>query len=165
MGQILEKRGHRVAWIGHPTVLRKSLPQHHTVIPLEEEVNSTQMGLLHQNRNQRGLGAFQYLWEGVLIPLAYQTYPHLIQILKEDPPENSSSGTRSHEHSRWADTNRVASRLELDNRMSNHQDLPVERSVWDHMRQTSSSLLYHTSTDSRDESKPTVSISWTDSRR
>ena len=87
MGQILEERGHDVCWIGHPSIIRKSLPPPYHIIPLSEDLNPNQLGSIHQNRNQRGLGAFQYLWEGVLIPLAEQSYPNLIDILQDLQPD------------------------------------------------------------------------------
>ena len=86
-GQSLIQRGHEVVWIGHPSVLRKSLPASYPILPLGEHLNPDQLGALHQNRNQRGLGAFQYLWEGVFIPLAEQSYPELLHLLRQFQPD------------------------------------------------------------------------------
>jgi MGT family glycosyltransferase len=87
LGQSLIDAGHKVAWIGYQDSLRRSLPSEYTIHPLGSDMDVEQLGTLHQGRDKRGLAAFQFLWEGVLIPLALQSYQevyHYLELLNPD---------------------------------------------------------------------------------
>ena len=71
VGAALEARGHEVAWVGHPGVLRTRLPEDAHVFPLDDQVPDALLEKTTANAHRvRGLQAFKFLWEDFLIPLA-----------------------------------------------------------------------------------------------
>ncbi len=76
VGDELVRRGHTVAWVGHPKVLRRCLAEHAVVFPLDDEIPTE----ILQDANQRGAvlrGAarLKFLWEEFFIPLARSMLP------------------------------------------------------------------------------------------
>lgn len=91
VGEALLKRGHEVWWVGHQSALQRSLPyplhpQAH-IWYMAEELAAEQIGLLHRGRDARGIGAFQFLWEGVLLPLAEASFSTIQSALQEIQPD------------------------------------------------------------------------------
>ena len=87
LGQMLMAAGHKVGWIGYQESLKKSLPHSDLIHPLSSELTVQQLGRLHQGRDKRGLAAFQFLWEGVLIPLALQSYHEILNYVEQLQPD------------------------------------------------------------------------------
>jgi MGT family glycosyltransferase len=87
MGQTLIAHGHDVSWIGHPEVLNRSLPEGFIIHSLGEQLEHEELGVLHEGRDRRGLAAFKFLWEGVLIPLAQQSFHQVCTHLEDIQPD------------------------------------------------------------------------------
>jgi len=91
VGQALLARGHRVTWVGHAEALARSLPAPlppgGAVWALGEHLSAERLGALHAGREARGLAAFQFLWEGVLLPLAEEGYAEVLAALAALKPD------------------------------------------------------------------------------
>jgi len=91
VGESLLERGHEVWWVGHKSTLVRSLPD--TLHPrahvwaMGEECSADQLGALHTGRDARGVAAFQFLWEGVLLPLAESSYQEVLEAIERIQPE------------------------------------------------------------------------------
>lgn len=90
VGEALLARGHEVWWLGHMSTLRRSLPDtlhpNAHLWPMGEELGTEHLGTLHKGREARGVAAFQFLWEGVLLPLAEASYQEVLKALKQVQP-------------------------------------------------------------------------------
>ena len=90
VGEALLARGHEVWWVGHPSALSRSLPDElHPrahVWPMGEGLDAAQLGQLHKGRDARGVAAFQFLWEGVLLPLAESSYATTLEAIEHVRP-------------------------------------------------------------------------------
>jgi UDP:flavonoid glycosyltransferase YjiC (YdhE family) len=76
VGAELERRGHEVAWVGHPSTLRPLLPDDARVFPalddsLEQDIQEARRRWLEL----RGMAVLKFLWEEFLIPLAHAMIP------------------------------------------------------------------------------------------
>ena len=70
VGRTLAERGHRVAWVGHPSRLRPLLREDERLFALEERLGDEALAHLQAKSNTlRGLAAMKFLWEDVLVPL------------------------------------------------------------------------------------------------
>ncbi len=91
VGQALLARGHRVTWVGHAEALARSLPAAlppgGAVYPLGDHLSAERLGALHAGREARGVAAFQFLWEGVLFPLAEEGYAEVRDALSALRPD------------------------------------------------------------------------------
>jgi len=71
VGQILKKRGHRVAWVGHAGKLEKLLHEGSELLALDDPMSAEDLQKLTDRSNQvRGLEGMKFLWQEFLIPLA-----------------------------------------------------------------------------------------------
>jgi MGT family glycosyltransferase len=76
VGRELARRGHHIAWAGHPSVVRALLPAEAELIPLEEgELLARHQQLREQANGARGLLAFKQLWEEFFVPLSRSMSP------------------------------------------------------------------------------------------
>ncbi len=76
VGAELAARGHRVAWVGPPSVLTSLLPEDAELLPAGAELGSEAVSLERDRAaGMRGPAAFQFLWEEFLLPLARLTAP------------------------------------------------------------------------------------------
>ena len=88
VGHELSRRGHTVAWVGHPGVVDRLLPPEATFIPLDDDISSSVVdayrarGLL-----LRGLAAFKFLWEDLFFPLARAMAPGLATVVDDYQPD------------------------------------------------------------------------------
>lgn len=91
VGQALAARGHRVTWIGHAGALKRSLPaelpEGASIYALSDHLSADQLGALHSARDTRGVAAFHFLWEGVLFPLAQESYAEVHDALTALKPD------------------------------------------------------------------------------
>jgi MGT family glycosyltransferase len=71
VAQVLENRGHAVAWVGHPGRVRPLLPPGARLFELEENITDEQYDAVSTRwRKGTGLVALKFLWEDFLLPLA-----------------------------------------------------------------------------------------------
>ncbi|RME24002.1 MAG: glycosyltransferase [Deltaproteobacteria bacterium] len=76
VGRELLRRGHEVAWVGHPGVVRPLLPQDATLHALDDRVPlALRSEMERRARATRGLAALKFLWEDFLLPLARSMVP------------------------------------------------------------------------------------------
>jgi MGT family glycosyltransferase len=75
VGAALMKRGHTVAWVGHPPAVQPLLPEGATLLPLSDDDLLTRLVALRSAPPARGLLAFKQLWEEVFTPLARSMRP------------------------------------------------------------------------------------------
>jgi MGT family glycosyltransferase len=73
VGAELAARGHKVAWAGHPDLLRSLLPDSAPVYPLLFGLN--QECLRNSGVGLNGFAALRFLWEGFIMPLAREMLP------------------------------------------------------------------------------------------
>lgn len=67
----LQARGHEVAWVAHPGAVGPLLPSGARLFRLDDAVpQALQEEMVARARATRGLGAFRFLWEDFLLPLA-----------------------------------------------------------------------------------------------
>lgn len=75
VGAELTRRGHDVAWAGHPPLLR-SLPEGALAYPVIHKSLDAKLLANEEHRlGLRGTAAMKYLWKEVLIPLAWAMLP------------------------------------------------------------------------------------------
>lgn len=88
LGHELARRGHVVAWAGHPNVVRPLLPPGAALLPLPEgDAADHARDLRIRMDAARGLPAFKQLWEEVLLPLARAMVPHVDEAAAEFRPD------------------------------------------------------------------------------
>ncbi len=92
LGQYLIQQGHEVAWVGYTESLSRSLPAQHRVCSLDQtEVNKSDKPASgigqHGNQERRGFTALFHLWESIFIPLARQSFPHILAHLSSEKPD------------------------------------------------------------------------------
>lgn len=76
VGAELTRRGHDVAWAGHPGVLGSLLPEGALAYPVIHKTLDAGLRASRERRlGLRGAAALKYLWEEVLIPLAWAMLP------------------------------------------------------------------------------------------
>lgn len=76
VGAELTRRGHDVAWAGHPALLESLLPEGALAYPVSHESLDARLRANRERRLAlRGAAAMKYLWEEVLIPLAWAMLP------------------------------------------------------------------------------------------
>lgn len=78
VGRELAARGHEVAWVGHPSVLRRLLPEGATLIELDDALPQELVArTAGESQRVRGLAALEFLWDGFLLPLAEMMIPQV----------------------------------------------------------------------------------------
>ena len=82
----LRAHGHEVAWLGHREALYRVLPSDATVLPLGDALAGREATQLTAGREARGLAAFRFLWEEVLIPLAERSLAEVEAAIKAWAP-------------------------------------------------------------------------------
>jgi UDP:flavonoid glycosyltransferase YjiC (YdhE family) len=83
----LVRRGHDVAWAGHPSVVRPLLPPESRLIALDESVwPEVFVNAMEQNNRVRGLESVKFLYENVLVPLARTMIPGVEKAIDEFCP-------------------------------------------------------------------------------
>jgi MGT family glycosyltransferase len=76
VARALEARGHEVAWVGHPGVVRPLLPERARLIALDDRLPEERWAAVSaEAREAHGLGALKFLWESFLLPLARAMLP------------------------------------------------------------------------------------------
>lgn len=84
----LRDRGHEVAWVGYPVVLRALLPPDARLFPLDDRLPLALYAATQaQERPQRGLVALKALWEDVLLPLARDMLPGVAAAIASFAPD------------------------------------------------------------------------------
>lgn len=69
-------RGHAVAWVGHPTVVRALLPAGAPLFALDDRIpRALHEEMVRKASTQRGLAALKSLWEDFLLPLGRAMVP------------------------------------------------------------------------------------------
>ncbi len=72
----LEARGHEVAWVGHPGVIRPLLPEGARLFELDDRLPEERWQRASaESRAARGLAALKFLWDEFFIPLARAMLP------------------------------------------------------------------------------------------
>ncbi|MFT5430547.1 MAG: UDP:flavonoid glycosyltransferase YjiC (YdhE family), partial [Myxococcota bacterium] len=67
----LERRGHTVAWVGHPGKVRPLIPEGATLFELDDSVpDGILRDRMEKARSVRGLAALKFMWEDFFLPLA-----------------------------------------------------------------------------------------------
>jgi len=91
VGEALLERGHELWWVGHKSALERSLPAplhpRAHIWELGEGLGAEELGRLHAGRDKRGVAAFQFLWDGVLLPLAEASLSAILEAIEELQPE------------------------------------------------------------------------------
>ncbi len=79
----LIQRGDDVKIIGYEISLKNTIPQEywHVIDPLTHELSPDKYQRIANTQAKRGLNAFQFLWEDILIPLAKHSFDELKQKL------------------------------------------------------------------------------------
>lgn len=76
VARALVDRGHQVAWVGHPGVLRPRLPDGATLFALDEQVaRAVVADVATRSQIVRGAAALKFLWEDFFVPLARSMRP------------------------------------------------------------------------------------------
>ncbi|MEV4320052.1 nucleotide disphospho-sugar-binding domain-containing protein [Actinocrispum sp. NPDC049592] len=88
VGGELERRGHEVAWVGHPATLRPLLPDNARIFPalddsLEQDIQEARRRWLEL----KGIAVLKFLWEEFLIPLAHAMIPGVTAAIEEYEPD------------------------------------------------------------------------------
>jgi UDP:flavonoid glycosyltransferase YjiC (YdhE family) len=88
VGAELLRRGHDVAWVGHPGTLEPLLPNGATIFPaldddLEKEIQEARQRWL----DLRGIAVLKFLWEEFLIPLAHAMVPGVTDAVRTHRPD------------------------------------------------------------------------------
>ena len=88
LGQRLLQQGHEVAWVGYQESLRRSLPLSYRICPLNQAKGdeTTELGH-HGDQERRGFAALYHLWESIFIPLARESYSHILNCLSQEQPD------------------------------------------------------------------------------
>ncbi len=72
----LEARGHQVAWVAHPGVVRPLLPEGARLFALDDRLPEERWNQVSAaSRTVRGLAALKFLWEDFFLPLARAMVP------------------------------------------------------------------------------------------
>lgn len=84
----LRADGHEVAWVGHPGAVGPLLPPDARLFVLDDRVpRALQEEMVAKARATRGLGAFRFLWEDFLLPLARAMVPGVEAAVAEWAPD------------------------------------------------------------------------------
>jgi len=84
----LEARGHDVAWVGHPTVVRKLLPEGARLIELDDRIpQDLHRQMQERSVSSRGLVALKFLWEDFLVPLGRAMIPGVTAAVESFRPD------------------------------------------------------------------------------
>jgi UDP:flavonoid glycosyltransferase YjiC (YdhE family) len=76
VGGELRRRGHEVAWVGHPGTLRALLPDASRVFPALDDVLEQAIQAARQRWLElKGIAVLKFLWEEFLIPLGHAMIP------------------------------------------------------------------------------------------
>jgi MGT family glycosyltransferase len=83
----LTVRGHTVAWVAHPRIVRPLLPLGATLIPLDDRLPDDLIADRAQRAQVRGLERFKFLYEDFLLPLARLMIPGIEAAADEFHPD------------------------------------------------------------------------------
>lgn len=84
----LQTRGHEVAWVAHPGAVGPLLPAGARLFGLDDAVpEALQEEMVARARATRGLGAFRFLWEDFLLPLARAMVPGVEEAVQSWQPD------------------------------------------------------------------------------
>ncbi|MGH9125992.1 MAG: glycosyltransferase [Acidimicrobiales bacterium] len=71
VGRELERRGHTVAWVGHPEAVAALLPDGCQLLAAGGDMTATDLEVMHDRwLGLRGFAALRSLWDDVLLPIA-----------------------------------------------------------------------------------------------
>ncbi|HXA33079.1 MAG TPA: glycosyltransferase [Acidimicrobiales bacterium] len=88
VGAALTEAGHEVAWVGPPVVVAPLLPADALLLPAGEDLGRDTVATVRQRATgMRGPGAFKFLWEEFLLPLARLTAPGIDRAVDEFGPD------------------------------------------------------------------------------
>ena len=84
----LAGRGHRVAWAGHPGLVRPLLPPGAELLPIPAEgIFEREEAIRERAGTARGLLAFKQLWDEILLPLARAMLPGVLAAVDSFRPD------------------------------------------------------------------------------
>lgn len=77
VGRELTRRGHAVAWTGHPEVIADLLPDDATFIPVADAMLDDVVAAVERRltKSTGGIGGFSTLWNDCVLPTAHQMVP------------------------------------------------------------------------------------------
>ena len=77
LGRELTRRGHAVAWTGHPEVIADLLPPDATFIPVADAMPDDVVAAVERRltKSTGGIGGFSTLWNDCVLPIAHQMIP------------------------------------------------------------------------------------------
>lgn len=88
VGDELARRGHQVAWAGHPGVLKTLLPDEARILPVVDEVVDARLAASRERwLGLRGAAALKYFWEEFVIPLGEAMLPGVEGAIDEFRPD------------------------------------------------------------------------------
>src|SRR5688500_2123939 len=88
VGGELRRRGHEVAWVGHPGTLQALLPDGARVFPALDD--ALEQGIQHARQRWlelKGIAVLKFLWEEFLIPLGHAMIPGVRAAVAEFAPD------------------------------------------------------------------------------
>ncbi|MBO2453849.1 glycosyltransferase family 1 protein [Actinomadura barringtoniae] len=84
----LTRRGHEVAWVGHPGSLEPLLPSGARVFPAEDEAFTAKLEAARRDWMElRGPAALKFLWEEFIVPLGHAMMPGVEAAIDEFEPD------------------------------------------------------------------------------
>src|SRR5690348_6208581 len=84
----LQAKGHEVAWVAHPGVVRPLLPEGATLFALDDRLPEGRWAQASADaRAVRGLEALKFLWEEFLLPLARAMVPGVSDAVDRFAPD------------------------------------------------------------------------------
>ena len=87
VGAELAARGHEVAWAGYPGAMQSLLPGGARVFPMTGDAFDLRLGDdRHRRRPPRGPEAMKFVWEDLILPLAYAMLPGVAQAVARFAP-------------------------------------------------------------------------------
>ena len=77
LGRELTRRGHAVAWTGHPEVIADLVPDDLTFIPVADAMPDDVVAAVERRltKSTGGIGGFSTLWNDCVLPIAHQMLP------------------------------------------------------------------------------------------
>ncbi len=85
----LYQKGYLVKILGYAELISQSLatPYHFLIHPLTHDLSKERFHQIAQEQSKRGLNAFQFLWEDVLLPLAEHSCDEVLSVIEDFKPD------------------------------------------------------------------------------
>lgn len=87
VAEALARRGHRVAWVGHPHRVKPLLPEGAELFPLDDGASNDVFSSVLERSKVRGLESLQFLWQDFLVPLARNMFPGVQRAIDAFSPD------------------------------------------------------------------------------